>query len=210
MANEKGIFESNGAQFVGLAGTAGAGKDTGAEHLEKHHDFLHVSTSNLLREEAARKGLDDDRLTLTNLGIELRNEYGSQAALILIAIEQWQEQRDRYVGGLVVTAMRAIGEAQEIVAQNGTLFFVDAPIGFRYSRIFERARDNEIHKTFDEFVDQHRREFDGDPTDPTRPNLSAIKKISHHALMNGQGQKKEFIRTVEKTLGLEHRGKIEE
>lgn len=206
MTHKNEVFASGEAKFVGLAGTLGAGKDTGAEHLAKHHNFLHVSTSDLLREEARRNGLDTDRPTLIELGIKLRQEYGSQGALILLAIERWQEQRDRYIGGLVVTAMRAVGEAQEVVDQNGTLLFVDAPIGFRYSRMYDRARDNEVNKTFQEFVKHDRLEYHGDPNDSTRPNLKAIKNLSHFALMNEHGQAETFTRTIETILSLDYRG----
>lgn len=106
-------------KLAGLPGTLGAGKDTGAEHLAQWHGFLHVSTGDILREEARRYGLDTDRNTLIDIGVSLRREYGSQGALIIMAIERWQAQRERYLGGLVVTGMRALGEAEEIPVWEG-------------------------------------------------------------------------------------------
>ena len=199
------IFETHNAQFVGLAGRPGAGKDTGADHLVAQHDFLHVSTSNLLREEAERRGLDKERGTLIELGINLREEYGTQGALILLAIERWHEQRDRYIGGLVVTAMRAAGEAKEILAQDGKLVFVDARQELRYQRIIARQRDDEAKKTLEEFAAHDNMEFEGSNDDPTRPNLRAIMKLSHHVLTNNAESERPFILRLENKLGLEHR-----
>ena len=205
MTIENGGFESYGAQFVGIAGRQGAGKDTGAEHMAEKHEFLHVSTSNLLREEAKLRGLDDKRNTLINLGIQLREQYGTQGALILMAIERWQQQRDRYIGGLVVTAMRATGEAQEILNQSGRLIFVNADLELRYQRILRRQRDSETEQTLEEFSAHDRQEYEGVKHDPTRPNLRGIMKMSHHVLTNNGDSEKPFVRRLENKLGLTHK-----
>ena len=204
MANHGGEFEEYGAQFVGLAGTLGAGKDTGADHLAESHNFLHVSTGDLLRDVARRQGLDTDRNTLVELGIQLRQEYGSQGALIIKAIEQWREERDRHMGGLVVTGMRAIGEAQEILNNGGALLFVDAPVETRYHRILARQRDGETSKSLNQFIEHDIIEFDGDRYDATRPNLGAIKRMSQLVLKNSSNDVRSFIYELDHELRLTH------
>lgn len=189
-------------QFVGIAGRLNAGKDTAAEHLVACHDFLHVSTGDLLRAEARQKGLGTDRNTLIDLGIQLRKEYGSQGALIIMALEKWQEQRNRYIGGLVVTGMRAIGEAAEVPARDGQLLFIEAPLEVRYQRMVERQRDSEAMKSLEEFAEHDRIEFEGVPDDPARPNLGAIKKIAHRILRNDYDSAEPFLSELEEVLHL--------
>lgn len=189
---------------MGIAGTLNAGKDTGAEHLVQRHSFMHVSTGDVLRTEASRYGLGTDRNTLIDIGVKLRREYGSQGALVIMAIEQWQDQRERYMGGLVVTGMRAIGEAAEIPARHGKLIFVDAPIETRYKRMVARQRDAEATQTMEEFAAHDHLEFVGVPDDPTRPNLSAIKAISDRVIFNDRSDTELLFSSIDRTVGVGH------
>ena len=195
-------FDASGAQLIGLAGTLGAGKDTGAEHLESRHGFLHVSTGDMLRDEARNRNFDTDRNTLIQLGIDLRADYGSQGALIIMAIEKWQRERDRYMGGLVVTGMRAIDEAKEVPERFGTLLFIDAPLEVRYQRMAARQRDNETSQTLEQFAMHDSMEMEGDLDNPTRPNLRAIMNISHRVLLNSFDSPVSFLVELEETLDL--------
>lgn len=196
------MTEFGESKFVGIAGRLNAGKDTAAEHLAQKHNFLHVSTGDLLREVARGKGLDTDRNTLIDLGIQLRADYGSQGALIIMAMEKWQEHRDRYIGGLVVTGMRAIGEAAEVPQRGGKLLFVEAPLNMRYRRMITRRRDSEARQAFQEFSIHDKIEYEGDPTDPTRPNLRAIKLIADRVLYNDDDMSEPFLQDLEYELGL--------
>ena len=191
-------------KLVGLAGTLNAGKDTGAEHLVQKHQFMHVSTGDILRAEASKHCLEPDRNTLIDIGVRLRQEYGSQGALVIMAIERWQARRERYIGGLVVSGMRAIGEAAEIPARHGKLIFVDAPIGIRYARMVARQRDTEATKSFDEFAAHDQIEFEGVPNDTTRPNLSGIKAISDSVIMNDRSDTELLFSNLDRTVGLGH------
>ena len=192
------------AKLVGLAGTLNAGKDTAANHLVQRHSFMHVSTGDVLRAEANKHGLEPDRNTLIDIGVRLRQEYGSQGALIIMAIEKWQAKREEYMGGLVVSGMRAIGEAEEIPTRHGKLIFVDAPIETRYARMIARQRDAEATKAFDEFAAHDQIEFEGVPDDPTRPNLSAIKSISHKVILNDRNDTELLFSNLDRTVGLGH------
>lgn len=204
MFNDVATFdaaESANTQLVGLAGTLNAGKDTGAEHLAERYGFLHVSTSNILRAEAERYKLTPDRVTLTDIGINLRREYNSEAALVIMAIERWQAERDRYMGGLVVTGLRVIGEAEEVRKRNGRLLFVDAPIEVRYARMIARQRDAETTQTLEQFKERSLIEFEGVPDDRKQPNLRAIMGISR-VLHNDLNDPKPFLRELDEILGL--------
>lgn len=190
------------AQFVGLSGTQGAGKDECARHLVSKHNFLHVSTGDMLRDVARQEGLDLERLTLTELGVRLRKEYGSQGVLVAKAVEKWHDEADNYPGGVVVSGLRTVGEAQEVIARVGLLLFVDAPVALRHARIVGRQRDLESLQSLDEFAAHDRIEVEGDPNDPTRPNLAAIRKMAYAVLMNSYDTPQPLHHDVEHLLGL--------
>lgn len=192
------------AKFVGVSGSFGAGKDTGADHLADEHGFLHVSTGDLLREIARKNGLDAERSTLVRLGIELRAEYDSQGALVIKGMEKWQEEAEQYPGGLVVTGLRVVGEAQEVLDGAGTLLYVDAPLEVRYDRTVKRSRDGEALQALEQFAAGEAKEMNGDPTDPTRPHLKAIRAMAHYVLVNDYDSPEPFLADFDRVLGLQH------
>lgn len=190
-----------GTQFVGIAGTLGAGKDVCARHLVNSYGFLHVSTGDFLREIARQEGLDTERPTLIELGVRLRAEYRSHGALVIKAIEKWHDEADSYPGGLVVSGLRVIGEAREVIDHNGLLCFIDAPRELRHARIVGRQRDDEARQTLEQFAARDEIELNGDPTDLARPNLSAIRKISHAAILNLYDSEEPLQRELDRILG---------
>ncbi|HET9098696.1 MAG TPA: AAA family ATPase [Candidatus Saccharimonadales bacterium] len=188
------------SQLVGLTGTLNAGKDTAANHLVNNHGFMHVSSGDVLRAEAKRQGLPNDRNTLIEIGVRLRKEYGNVGALVIKGVEQWQEQKEAYLGGLVVSGLRILGEAQEVHAQGGKLVFIDAPVEERYRRMVARQRDAEAEKTLEEFMEHERYELEG-LGGSDRPHLRAIQAISDIRLDNS-GLPELFIASLDESLGL--------
>jgi dephospho-CoA kinase len=181
-----GVFNETArseAMIVGMSGTNGAGKDTGADYLVKNHGFMHVSTGEILKAEADRLGMGKDRPTLINIGIDLRKQYESVGALVIMGIEEWAEQRRDYPGGLVISGMRVVGEAQEVKDQNGILTYVTAPRAIRRHRIVKRNRDAEVNQTYRQFRNQDLTEING-TGDPNRPHLHAVKGIADIVLWN--------------------------
>lgn len=194
-------FEKDSARLIGLSGTLGAGKDVYAGHLVDEHGFLHVSTGDLLRDIARQKGLDTERPTLVELGVRLRSEYKSQGALVIKAIEKWHNEAENYPGGLAVSGLRAVGEAQEVIDHSGIICFIDAPREVRYERIVQRQRDNEAMLTLDTFAARDESEINGDPHDESHPNLGAIKKMSHHIVMNLFANETLLFQDIDRRLG---------
>lgn len=194
------IFEKDAPHMlIGLSGTLGSGKDTVASHLVNEHGFMHVSTGDVLRIEAKRQGRDTERPTLIEIGMRLRKLYGSLGALCLKGIAQWDEQRESFPGGLVVSGIRVVGEAEEIQDQNGTLVFIDAPVEERYRRLIARARDYEVSKTFDEFVAHEEIELHG-LGGANSPHLRAIEAIADTVLQN-TGTEADIIGKIDTILG---------
>lgn len=198
------MVEFGESKFVGLAGTRGAGKDTGATHLAEEHGFLHVSTGDLIRNVATERGLDHERQTLIDLGIRLRHEYESPAALVIKATELWQDNADRYEGGLVVSGMRSVAEADEILARRGLLFFIDSQLEIRHRRIAERQRDSEAVLPIKEFARRCFEEEYGDDSDVTRANLNAIRKLSDRVIRNDYHRAEPYIAELDQAIGLAH------
>lgn len=194
------IFEKDSPhKLVGLSGTLGSGKDTVASHLVTEHGFMHVSTGDVLRIEAKRQGRDTERPTLIEIGMRLRELYGSLGALCLKGIAQWDEQREEFPGGLVVSGIRILGEAEEIKDQNGTVVFIDAPVEERYRRLIARNRDYEVSKTFDEFVAHEEIELHG-LGGASSPHLRAIEGMAHTVLQN-TGTEADIISEIDTLLG---------
>ena len=62
--------------IIGLTGKNAAGKGELAKHIQSK-EFVYFSLSDVLREEATRRGLDHSRGTLINVGNELRKKFGN-------------------------------------------------------------------------------------------------------------------------------------
>ena len=62
--------------IIGLTGKNASGKGEVANYL-KTKGFVYYSLSDVLREEATKRGLEHTRDNLINLGNELRKKYGA-------------------------------------------------------------------------------------------------------------------------------------
>lgn len=202
-----GIFTKySKPRLVGLAGTFCSGKDTGAAHLVEAKGFMHVSTGDILRAEASRQGRDHQRSTLIDIALELNREYGSPGAFVFRGIKQWEAQQERFSGGLVISGIRILGEAQAIQAQNGTVFYIDAPEKLRYERAKERVikegRMIELAgvNSLEDFIESQKIELEG-VGDPNLPHLKAIEEIADVVIQN-TGTKKDYFQKIDHSLKL--------
>src|SRR6056297_2510129 len=144
-------------KLLGLSGTNGAGKDTVAELLAQKHNFLFISVSDLLRDEAKLRGLSTDRENLRTISAEWRRAYGL-GALVDKAVELYNEKGgDEKFDGLVISSIRNSGEIDRIHDFSGELVWIDADMDVRFERISSRGRDDDPH-TIKEF--QHQQELE--------------------------------------------------
>lgn len=189
--------------IIGLAGTLNAGKDSLANMLAERHGFLHMSTSDMLRELKRRKFGDSPEALLRRndpYANKLRNEKGP-GFLVDAINEEWLANQRKYPGGFVASAIRAIGEAEKIHELGGIVIFVDANPKIRYARSQARQRDaNEVGKSFDEFMATERSEIDVDPTDKAVQNLTAMKEMADIVITNNGDNIEEFKNKAEKIL----------
>lgn len=169
-------------RLIGISGTNGAGKDTAAQFLVGR-GYMHVSTGDILRAEATERGLDHERSTLIELAKTLGQEQNNPHALVAMGIEAWHNNRAEYLGGLVMSGLRILGEAEEFKRRGGQLLFIDAPVEERYRRIQGRGRGAEAGRSLEEFAAHDRIEYQG-LGGPQWPNLQAIKDMSDFVIVN--------------------------
>jgi len=142
-------------KLVGVAGTAGAGKDTVTEIMCRLFNMQNLSSGDVVRAITRHVyKLPPDFNPVRDQLYEVANYLRVQidpALLVKICILQAQAlQLDR----AVISGLRSMGEAEAVRDAGGIVIGVDADPKVRYERIFTRARDTESQKTFEEFVKQ--------------------------------------------------------
>jgi len=176
-------------KLIGIAGSFASGKDTVAHHLEKDFEFTHVSTSDMVREAAMRERGSIERPILYEVAREHRKTDGA-GAFVLEALKKPRP--------LVVTGIRALGEAKELKNAGGVLVFIDAPVELRYERMKNRHRDTETELTLEQFQKNEESEWHAGDTDADF-NLRDIKTMSDVVVDNNLPLN-EFIKTVYQRL----------
>lgn len=175
--------------LASLAGPQVSGKGMASEELARH-DFMHISTGDVLRAEADRLGKPHDRSVLSDIAQGLHAEYGTVGALVLKSIETWEGRAEEFPGGLVIDGLRVPAECEVFKAQKGILGYIDAPIALRYGWAIHRNRSGEATQTFEEFAADDLREFEGDG-DPGRPQLRVVRSMADFVVAN-TGTKQEL------------------
>jgi len=148
--------------LIGLAGTAGSGKDTAAELLCTMFGMQNLSTSDALRAITRYTyNMPADvlpvRQQLFEVGTFMRTTI-NPATLVQLCILQAQVLQ---LNRAVISGLRSMGEAEAILAAGGTIVAIDADSRVRYERMFSRARDADAQKTLEEFLLQDERENKG-------------------------------------------------
>jgi dephospho-CoA kinase len=177
--------------LIGLSGTFASGKDTLAHYLTDHYSFTHMSTGDMVREVAMEKYGSIERPVLAKTANELRAEQGG-GALVLEAMKKPRP--------LIISGIRSLGEAKELIKAGGILVFVDADANIRYDRMTARRRDDETTLSFKEFLANEAKEMkDADNTDETTQNIAGVGKLAQLNLTN-DGTAAEFYAKALKAL----------
>jgi dephospho-CoA kinase len=150
-------------KFVGLTGTFASGKGTVIEVARELYGdrVASVSTSDIVREETARRGLSLERENLQRVANELRAEKGT-GVLAEMALERASELPEK-VKIVFVDGIRNVGEVNFLrrLGRNFVLWAVDAPLELRYERVKQRKRAKENLLSFEEFKESDARERAG-------------------------------------------------
>jgi len=172
---------------LGLTGPNAAGKGEVAAHLRRLGFALH-SLSDVVREEAAARGLPPEREHLIRVGNELREAGG--AGVLARRILARLGRRD------VVDSIRNPAEVEVLRRIEGfVLVGVRAPLALRFRRSTERGRPGDP-ATLEEF---RRREAQENSVDPTAQRLAATFALADRILDNDGGLE-ELRRGVERLV----------
>lgn len=190
--------------LYGLSGTNGSGKDSLAQFLATEHNFLFVSSSDLLREEAKKRGLAPERDVLRTISAQWRRK-GGLGVLIDKAIELYKaEGGDVAYAGLVTGSLRNPGEADRVHELKGQMIWVDADAKIRYDRIIgaDRGRgDTEASKTFDQFLEEEAAEMNHSGDQATL-SMQGVKDRCDIFVKNNSNDIAVFEKAVAEALGL--------
>ena len=169
---------------IGLTGPNSSGKGETAGILVNELGYAPHSLSDMLREEARRRGMEPVRDVLIPLGTELRRARGP-GVLAEMALE-------RITPPALVDSIRNPAEVEVLRRIPGfRLVAIDAPVETRHERSMQRARPGDA-RTLEEFVEKERRE---NTTDPAAQQLAATAALADVVLRN-EGSLAELRREV--------------
>ena len=130
--------------IIGVTGTHASGKDTVAEYICEKYNLKSYSTSDEVRYEATKEGMDHSRASLFVVANKIRSQFGTGE----LARRALEHSKDDVA---LVTGIRNVGEIDYLKEHtNFYLISVDAAIEARYERARKRDRVGD-GKTLEEF-----------------------------------------------------------
>lgn len=171
--------------LLGVAGTAGSGKDSATDMICQFYGATNISTSDFIRAVARHvydlpPDFNPVRDQLFELATFLRNEV-NPATTIKLCIFKARAQNVKLA---VLSGLRSMGEAEAVRQAGGIIIGVDADPRIRYERIHSRQRDTESQKTFEQFLEQDTFENNGvSSTGPGR-GISSVLEYADIMLHN--------------------------
>ncbi|MEM4245876.1 MAG: AAA family ATPase [Candidatus Bathyarchaeia archaeon] len=124
---------------IAVAGMPGAGKGV-LSRIAQEQGFRVYSLGDVVRDEAAKRGLDINRLNLRNIMFELRREGGPVA----VARKMLEKVDIKSVPLLLVEGVRSLEEVAELRRHRSfVLVAVHASPGARFERIKRRGRPDD-------------------------------------------------------------------
>jgi len=195
---------NNKTKILGIAGTNGAGKDTVGIILADYHNYLFISVTDLLRQEAESRNQPVEREVLRQISAEWRRESGL-GVLIDKAVEAYKKVESRYQG-VVIASLRNPGEATRVHEMGGQVLWLDADPKVRYDRVqanmVARDRAEEDNKTFEQFMSEEEAEMH-QSGDAATLNMSGVKQESDIFITNDKDDINLLRQDIESSLGLQ-------
>lgn len=185
--------------LYGIAGSNGSGKDSLAEFLAKTYGFLYVSSSDLLRAEAAKRGLSTERKNLHSISAEWRRETGL-GVLVEKAVEHFNAQPVGTYKGLITGSLRNPAEADAIHAHQGKMIWTDADPKIRFGRLQSRGRSDDP-TSFEIFQAEEAAEMQHSG-DAATLSVGDVKTRCDIFLDNSSSNLEDFQKLVAEKLGL--------
>jgi len=192
---------SHGVKIIGIAGANGSGKDTVSELLAKHHNYLFVSVSELMRTDLTSRGMPAERANMRELSAEWRRKYGL-AVLVDRGMQQYELVKDKYAG-VIIGSLRNPYEADRIHELGGTMVWIDADPKVRFNRVRSGQRGRvDDNKTFEQFMADEEAEMHASADDAATLSMSAVKARADVTIMNNSSDIHLLQTEVEHALGL--------
>lgn len=181
-------------RLIGLSGTNGSGKDTVGQILADHYNFLFISMTDMLREEARTRKLDTSREVLRTISAEWRRESGL-GVLVDKAVATYNKAGgDSSYDGLVIASLRNPGENDRVHELGGEVVWIDADPKVRFNRLKGRKRSDDPI-TFEEFLRNDEAEMQHSGDDATL-SMSEVKAKSDKTFINDKNDIKHLSSKV--------------
>lgn len=166
--------------IIGLTGRNASGKGEAANYL-KSKGFVYFSLSDVIRDEATKRGLQHSRDNLIKIGNELREKFAPNYLAHQINIKIKEILKNNSKQNFAIDSIRSPFEAKELMKNNDfTLVGIDAPIETRFKRLLGRNRLGDA-KTLEDFRKQEQRE---NLKSDTNQQLDATFEMSKNIILN--------------------------
>lgn len=152
--------------LLGIVGEQFSGKDTVADYLVEKHGAFHIRQSHILDEILNVLGLPISRRNEMDLGMGLRQMFGTQT--VGEAVRKRLEKSDKELR--VVQGIRFQEEFDIIRGLGGKMIYITASPETRYNRAMNRQeKSDDQTQTFEQFLETETTE----PTEVSIPELGA-------------------------------------
>jgi len=177
--------------IIGLTGPMAGGKGLVAEYL-KRKGFFYSSTSDRVREECQKRGIEITRDNLQEVADELRYKFGPE----ILAKRTWEIVKRHPLA--IIDSLRGIAEVDFLKTKtNFYLIGVTAPRKIRYQRLLVRSRESDP-VSWKEFLSTDKKDFKSGEGKFGR-DISACLKKADFLLVN-KGTPKELEEKIKTCL----------
>lgn len=168
-------------KIVGIVGGAASGKDTVAG-IFAEKGYTHVSSSDLVREEIASRGLVASRPLQTEIANEMRLAEGT-GYWVDLSLSRLGEEHSK----VAISGLYSPGEGQYLINNlAGVLVGVDIPqenaAEMRYKRLKSRSSGARDDLDFEAFMAANQRENSG--ISPHETNLGRLMSMARYLIYN--------------------------
>jgi dephospho-CoA kinase len=178
-------------EIIFITGSLASGKDTGAAFIEQEYDYMHVSTSDMVRKAALKLDGDVSREALSVVADTYRSQFGA-GFFCVEALRVYHEQKSTKTNGLVITGARSSGEILAVRNVGGITGFIDAPVEERFKRYISRSRAGDSFRSLDEFVAFEEMEASGQ--NGKTQDMDVVRSLADVVIMNDSSREDLFKR----------------
>ena len=164
--------------IIGLTGTKASGKGIIAEIL-REKGFAYSSTSDRVREEALKRGLENYTIKdLQDIGNDLRERFGTD----ILAKRTLERLKD--FENIIIDGIRNLGEIENLKKHNAIIIGVDAPQKQRFERLLKRQRVSDP-KNWQEFLAMESRDLGQGENQSGQQTRECIENSDYRIINDG-------------------------